>query len=99
MADEKKRFSDFARRHAPLAGDKVKMIDVLDKEIEVLSYRVNSSRYNGPTQCLQLQFKLADALCVLFTGSQVLIEQCETYKDEIPFATVIKKIDRFFSFT
>jgi hypothetical protein len=96
---EKKRFSDFAKRHTPLAGDKMKMADVLDKEIEVLSYRVSSSRYNGPAQCLQLQFKLADALCVLFTGSQVLIEQCETYKNEIPFIATIRKIDRFYSFT
>jgi len=34
---------------------------------------------------------------VLFTGSDVLIEQMEKYGDQIPFAATIKKIDRYYT--
>lgn len=36
---------------------------------------------------------------ITFTGSNVLIEQIERYKAEIPFYTTIKKIDRYYTFT
>jgi hypothetical protein len=36
---------------------------------------------------------------VLFTGSSVLIEQMEKYKDEVPFLTTIKKVDRYYTFS
>ena len=34
---------------------------------------------------------------VIFTGSDVLIEQMEKYEAEVPFATTIKKIDRYYT--
>lgn len=36
---------------------------------------------------------------VLFTGSDVLIDQMQKYGDQIPFAATIKKIDRYFILT
>jgi hypothetical protein len=36
---------------------------------------------------------------VLFTGSDVLIEQMQKYGDQISFAATIKKIDRYFILT
>lgn len=44
-----------------------------------------------------LQFELDGDRRVLFTGSDVLIEQVETYGDQIPFAATIKKIDRYYT--
>lgn len=34
---------------------------------------------------------------IIFTGSDVLIEQLEKYRHEIPFKTVIKKINRYYT--
>jgi hypothetical protein len=34
---------------------------------------------------------------VLFTGSTILIEQMEKYKDEMPFMATIKKVDKFYT--
>jgi len=48
---------------------------------------------------MTLQFKLDDKISVMFTGSNVLRDQIERYKTEIPFITTIKKIDRYYTFT
>jgi len=34
---------------------------------------------------------------VVFTGSDVLIEQMERYGEEIPFVATIKKVDRYYT--
>ena len=91
------KFSDFADIDQ-LAGQKVKIADVVGKEIAVVNFRITSSKY-GDKQCLTLQFECNGEKYVLFTGSTVLIAQCEKYKDELPFLTVIQKIDKFYSFT
>lgn len=94
-----KKFSDFAKEQV-LDGDKLKLDDVLDKEIIVLGYQVNKSRYKGNNDtCLKLQFELDGAHYILFTGSTVLINQIEKYQDEIPFRAVIKKIDKYYTFS
>ena len=36
---------------------------------------------------------------IVFTGSGVLIDQIEKYKDNLPFYVTIKKIDRYYTFT
>ena len=95
------KFSDFADEEQ-LAGQKIKIADVIDKEIVVKNYRITGSKYSDKTtkkQCLTLQIEIEGKAYVLFTGSTVLIGQCEKYKDEMPFITTIQKIDRFYSFT
>ena len=96
-----RRFSDFAKDHAPLDGDKVKINDLLNKEITVLAYRIKQSKYGagGGNNCLTIQFDLDGVRHVTFTGSAVLAEQCAAYAAEMPFAAVVKKIDRYLTFT
>ena len=93
-----KRFSDFAKDHRPLEGVKCNITDVINREIMVLGFKVVSSKYKAGTQCMTLQFRMNDEIRVLFTGSCVLIEQAETYKDQMPFLATIKKIDKDFTF-
>jgi hypothetical protein len=94
-----KRFSDFAEEQRPLDGDKIKIEQVLNIEIEILGYRVTRSKYekNRSGKCLQLQVDLDGAHKVLFTGSDVLIEQMEKYGHQVPFQATIKKIDRYYT--
>ena len=95
------RFSDFADEEQ-LAGQKIKIADVIDKEIVVKNYRITGSKYSDKTtkkQCLTLQIEIDDKAYVLFTGSTVLIGQIDKYKDELPFLATIQKIDKFYSFT
>jgi len=46
-----------------------------------------------------LQIKFEGVERILFTGSNILTEQAERYKDEMPFLTIIKKVDKFYTFS
>lgn len=96
-----KRFSDFAPANIAIVGDKIKIEDVLSKEIEVIGYKISESKYKkrDNDKVLTLQFKLDGEDRILFTGSNVLMDQCETYKDEMPFLAKIEKINKFYTFT
>jgi hypothetical protein len=96
-----KRFSDFATVNTTIIGDKIKIEDVLGKEIEVIGYKMNESKYKKKDndKVLTLQFRLNGEDKILFTGSNVLMDQVETYKDELPFLAKIEKVNKFYTFT
>lgn len=93
-----KKFSDFATGDTAITGDKIKLDNILGKEIVIKGYKISGSKYNNG-KLLTLQFKFDGKEHIIFTGSSVLIEQTEKYKDEIPFITKIEKINKFYSFT
>ena len=92
-----KRFSDFATGDISLTGDKLKLDDILGKEIIIKGYKLGNSKYNEG-QVLTLQFELENVEYITFTGSSVLTNQVEKYKEEIPFMTKIEKINKFYTF-
>ena len=96
-----KRFSDFAEEDGPLEGDKVRIDSILNQEILVAGYNVRKSKYKkeGVEQCLTVQFEIDGNKKIFFTGSNVLLDQIEKYSHEIPFMAVVKKIDRYYTFT
>lgn len=96
-----KKFSDFAQERAVLDGPKLPIDDVTNREIEITGYKIAKSKYgkNASGMCLTLQFSFvgSEDKNVIFTGSDVLIEQMERYGDEVPFQTTIKKIDKYYT--
>lgn len=94
-----KRFSDFARDHIPLDGAKLKIDDILNKEIMVTAVRIKPSKFGKCPNCLTIQFILNGEKYVAFTGSQILADQATTYQEQLPFVATIKKIDKYFTFT
>jgi len=84
-----------------MAGDKIKIDEILDKEIEIIGYKVSDSKFQklNNDKVLTLQFKLDGVDRILFTGSRVLLEQVEKYKDEIPFTAKIEKVNKFYTFS
>ena len=80
-----------------MTGDKIKIDNILGKEIIVKKYKIGNSRFNDG-KLLTLQFELDRKEYIVFTGSSVLIEQSEKYKNEMPFITKIEKINKFYSF-
>ena len=96
-----KRFSDFADGIVPLDGPKIKIEDVVNKEILVTGCKLRKSRYGSETapECLTLQFEVDGQRHIIFTGSVILIEQMQKYQGEMPFLTVIKKIDKYYTFS
>lgn len=100
MEEQKiKRFSDFAQEAKPMDGAKLKIDDVINKEILIIGCKIKDSKYSksNSSRCLTIQFVMDDKRYVLFTGSTILIEQMEKYQHEIPFLATIKKIDRYYT--
>lgn len=101
LPDEKKRFCDFAKETFALDGEKISVDRLLNKDIEVVGFKISESKYKkgDQTKCLSLQIKMDGKLFICFTGSAVLIAQIEKYCNEIPFTTVIKKQFKYFTMT
>jgi len=96
---EQKRFSDFAQEAKPMDGAKLKIDDVINREILIIGCKVKDSKYSrtNSSKCLIVQFVLDEKRHIIFTGSKVLIEQMEKYQHEIPFLATIKKIDKYYT--
>jgi hypothetical protein len=94
------KFSEFASDVKPMDGKKAKILDLLDKEITVIGFKIRNSSFNkGCGRYAALQTEYDGERFVSFTGSEVLIEQLEKYGDKIPFSTIIRQIDRFYTFS
>lgn len=95
----KKRFSDFATEPEILDGEKISIERVLNREIEIIGHKVSTSKYskNKSGKCLTLQFILDGERRVLFTGSDVLIDQMAKYGAQVPFISAIKKVDKYYT--
>jgi len=99
------KFSDFADTTVPiLDGKKASLDEILGKEIIVLKYRIRDTKYTDAKnpQCLTVQFTFTetpDIHRIFFSGSSVLMRQLEEYKNKLPFASVIKRIGKYFTFS
>lgn len=75
--------------------------EALNLEILITGFKIRDSKYNdkasGNTKYLSLQIELDGIKYVVFTGSKILSDQIEKYKDKIPFLAKIIKIDRYYS--
>jgi hypothetical protein len=91
-------FADFAAPRFSLSGTKKRMSEILNQPIVMRAHKIIASKRNPGEYCLQIQFEFNGETCITFTGSAVLIDQCETYADKMPFRTEIKKIDKYFTF-
>ena len=75
-----KRFSDFAEEQT-LDGDKVKLDDVLNKEIVVTGYVITKSKYKSSgDMCLKLQFEVDGARYILILS--ILVDTLNSYKED-----------------
>ena len=93
------KFSSFAKNQLPMPGNKKRLDDILNREIMVVDFRIRKSNKRDGTDCLQMQFLLDDEVCVVFTGSSVLINQMKECRENIPFVTTVVKLDRYYSFS
>ncbi len=97
LRDEYPRFGDFADETTPFEGDKIRIDDLLNKEILILGFKIKDSKQKQGTSYVTVQFKLDDEEHIMFTASQVIIDQLNKYEKNIPFYGMIKKIDRYYT--
>lgn len=82
-------------------GDKIKIDRILNREITVLDYKIEKSKFeNGSGKRLCLQIAIGQTKHIVFTGSTGLMEQIEKVpKDKMPFVTTIVRENERFEFT
>lgn len=98
------KFSEFAVEEIQFTGDKVSIDKLVNVPIIVRDFKLSESKFKktNAEKCMTIQFEYKDkdeVKYVFFTGSTVLINQCEKYKDKMPFATTIIKVNKYFSFS
>ncbi|MDR3244673.1 MAG: hypothetical protein LBT79_07995 [Elusimicrobiota bacterium] len=96
-----KRFADFAEEDAALDGDKISIEKVLNLELKILGFRISKTKYEESRNenCITIQFELNGKRQVIFTGSNVLMNQLQKYQKELPFVATIKKINKYYTFS
>lgn len=98
MPDEYPHFSDFSEDQA-LDGDKIRLDEILNKEILILGFKIKNSTKKSGTLYVTIQFKLDGVNRISFTGSEVLMDQLKRYEEHLPFYAIIKKINRHYTFS
>jgi uroporphyrinogen-III synthase len=83
-------------------GDKVEMKRIVDKEIVVERYKIETSKFPKPgnDRCLTMQIQLAGEKRVVFSSSKGLMELIEQVpQGGFPFSTTIRKEHERLTFT
>ena len=100
------KFSDFADTSISpvMDGKKITLDEVLNKEIIVLRYKIKKTKFSEAKNpdCLTVQFAYPEdenTRFVFFSGSSVLMQQLEKYKEKLPFTAIIKKVGKYFTFS
>lgn len=86
------KFSDFAEDEVHLEGNKKPFSELVGKQIVVWSSRQMQSQYESD-KCVMFQFSFTEdgEKFVTWTGSKVVLEQMEKYKEQMPFETTIQQ--------
>ena len=97
-----KQFSEISHEETRLEGEKVKLDDILNQNVVIHSFTLAQSKFskNKSGQYATVQFSFFEnEKHVFFTGSDVIIDQLQKYKEHMPFKTQIKKINKYYTFT
>ena len=101
MSDSYPHFRDFADSDEdddPLDGEKKKIIEILNKEILILNFRIQKSKIKEGNYAI-IQFELNGQKYVIFTTARRLTKKLERYKDKMPFHTAIIQEFNYFKFS
>lgn len=81
-------------------GDKLKISRILNTDITVLDFKIEASKQKAGTEYMTLQIEKQGNKNVVFTGSNVLMQQIKQVpKDNFPFTTVIIGDNEYYEFT
>lgn len=92
------RFGDFAEEEV-FDGEKLRLDEILNKEILVTGFRIKESHQKKGTQYLTIHLEINGVQHITFTGSVVLMDQLKKYESHLPFLAIIKKINRHYTFS
>ncbi|MCF0070252.1 hypothetical protein LZD49_07200 [Dyadobacter sp. CY261] len=99
-----KKFKEFGIQPESkgFVGDKIDVDRIINTEIVVHDYRIETSKYpgKGNSKCLHMQISIGDQKRVVFTGSTVLQYEIQKIsKSDFPFETTIVRDNKRLEFT
>ena len=98
-----KRFSEFDIKPGDsFTGDKIKIDKILNREITVLKYKMEDSKFpkNKSGKCLTMQIEFSGIKNIVFSGSDFLMNQLkQVTEDSFPFLATIIRSNEHFEFT
>jgi ribosomal protein S8 len=98
MSRNHPRFCDFSDEKPQLEGIKKKITDILNTEILITDFRIANSRYKD-RKYLALQYQDNGETNIVFTGSEVLMEQARKYEDKMPYFVTIIQRGKYYTMT
>lgn len=101
MPDDYPHFRDFVdsdEDEGPLDGEKMKIVDILNKEILILNFNIRKSKIKEGNYVI-IQFKLDDEKHVIFTTATRLMKKLERHKDKMPYRVTIIQEFNYFTFS
>ena len=101
MSDDYPHFRDFVdpdEDEDPLDGEKKKILEILNKEILILNFRIQKSKIKEGNYAI-IQFKLNGQKHVIFTTASRLMKKLELHKAKLPFHTTIIQEFNYFLFS
>jgi len=96
-----KKFKDFGIKVSTqnFTGEKIKISKILNKEVQILGYKIGPSKYakEAGDKCLHLSIQFGGKTHLVFTGSKYLIEGIQQVpQNEFPFeATIIEENESY----
>jgi hypothetical protein len=94
MAIDYPHFRDFMdpnEEEDPLDGEKLKIVDIINKEILILNFNIRKSKIKEGNYVI-IQFELDDEKHVVFTTATRLMKKLERHKEKMPYhVTIIRK--------
>lgn len=92
------KFSEFAMDKVPFEGNKISINDLCGREISVHNYHIKNSKFKEGLYA-EVQVMVDGEWRVFFTGSKVIRDQLERYRDKLPFVTTIKLVGKYYTFS
>ena len=84
-------FTDPDEDEDPLDGEKLKIVDIINKEILILNFNIRKSKIKEGNYVI-IQFELDDEKHVVFTTATRLMKKLERHKEKMPYhVTIIRK--------
>lgn len=97
-----KAFKDLSITSKRPKGEKLKIVNILNREIIITGLFINKSNIKTDTDCLTLEYIIDSEQHITFSGSKSLLEVAREIllnKDNFPFTTTIRKINNRYEFT
>lgn len=95
------RFTDFNTHFKVFDGKKISIELILNQEILIKSFKIGNSKYKtkeyATVQFNNLNSENGSENFIFFTGSGVIIDQLNQNKEHLPFLTIIRKIDKYYT--